>query len=194
MKNNTLLVSRLTSSVNIIKALLEENSYEVGAVVSDTQSAKDFANDTVFDTVVINSPIADSDGVELAISLSTDTVCGVIILAAAEKAAFIGQKVSDYGVVVVPKPINKMLFKQLLGVVRAAQKRYAGISKENLRLRSSLEETKIINRAKFLLMQHLSLSEERAHKYIEKQAMDMRLSKLEVAKQILKTYSGRTIN
>ncbi|MBQ1388692.1 MAG: ANTAR domain-containing protein [Clostridia bacterium] len=190
MKNNTLLVSKLNSGVNSIKTLLEENSYEVGAIVSDSESAMDFADDTVFDTVVINSPIADSDGVDLAIKLSTETVCGVIMLIAAEKASFIGQKVKDYGIVVVTKPINKMLFKQLLGVVRATQKRYAGISKENLRLRSSLEETKIINRAKFLLMQHLSLSEERAHKYIEKQAMDMRLSKLEVAKQILKTYSS----
>ena len=84
---------------------------------------------------------------------------------------FVGKNVIDYGVVVVPKPINKMLFKQSIGVVRAAQKRYAGLSKENERLKSTIEETKIINRAKFLLMQYLSLSEDRAHKYIEKQAM-----------------------
>ena len=81
-----------------------------------------------------------------------------------------------------------MLFKQSLGVVRAAQKRYAGLSKENERLKSTIEEAKIINRAKLLLMQYLSLSEDRAHKYIEKQAMDMRISKIEVARQILKTY------
>ena len=97
-------------------------------------------------------------------------------------------EVIDYGVIVVPKPINTMLFSQSLGVVRAAQKRYAGLTKENERLRSTIEEAKIINRAKLLLMQYLSLSEERAHKYIEKQAMDMRTSKIEVARQILKTY------
>ena len=191
MKYKALLVSRLSSAVNALTALLEENNCEVCAVISDVTSALELADDAVYDIVVINSPIEDSDGADLAIKLCRDTVCGVIILVAAEKAAFIGSKVSDYGVVVASKPINKMLFKQLLGVVRAAQKRYAGLSKENERLRESLEEAKLINRAKILLMQHLALSEERAHKYIEKQAMDMRISKIEVARQVLRTYSAK---
>ncbi len=188
MKNKALLVSRLSTAVNVLSELLEDNSYTVEKIVSDSRSAAECANDTVYDIVVINSPIEDGSGVELAIEISRETVCGVVLLVQSEKAGFVGQKVIDYGVVVVPKPINKMLFRQSLGVVRAAQKRYAGLSRENERLKSTLEEAKIINRAKFLLMQYLSLSEERAHKYIEKQAMDMRISRLEVARQILKTY------
>lgn len=188
MKNKALLVSRLSTAVNVLSELLEDNSYTVEKIVSDSRSAAECANDTVYDIVVINSPIEDGSGVELAIEISRKTVCGVVLLVQSEKAGFVGQKVIDYGVVVVPKPINKMLFRQSLGVVRAAQKRYAGLSRENERLKSTLEEAKIINRAKFLLMQYLSLSEERAHKYIEKQAMDMRISRLEVARQILKTY------
>ncbi len=188
MKNKALLVSRLSTAVNVLKDLLAENSYEVENVVSDTKSALEYANDTVYDIVVINAPIEDSSGVDLSIKISRETVCGVVLLVQSDKAGFVGKTVVDYGVVVVPKPINKMLFKQSLGVVRAAQKRYAGLSKENERLKSTIEEAKIINRAKLLLMQYLSLSEDRAHKYIEKQAMDMRISKIEVARQILKTY------
>lgn len=188
MNNKALLVSRLSTAVNVLKGLLEENSYEVENVVSDSKSALEYANDTVYDIVVINAPIEDGSGVDLSIEISRETVCGVILLVQADKAGFVGKNVIDYGVVVVPKPINKMLFKQSLGVVRAAQKRYAGLSKENERLKSTIEEAKIINRAKFLLMQYLSLSENRAHKYIEKQAMDMRISRIEVARQILKTY------
>ena len=191
MKNKVLLVSRLSSAVNAISALLEENGCEVCSVVSDVRSALEGANDTFYDTVVINSPLEDDDGVDLAVQISRDTVCGVILIAPAEKASYYGGKVTDYGVVVVTKPINKMLFRQLLGVVKASQKRYAGLSRENERLRSTLEESKLINRAKFLLMQYLALSEERAHKYIEKQAMDMRVSKVEVARQIMKTYSSK---
>ena len=188
MKNKALLVSRLSTAVNVLKDLLAENSYEVENVVSDTKSALEYANDTVYDIVVINAPIEDSSGVDLSIKISRETVCGVVLLVQSDKAGFVGKTVVDYGVVVVPKPINKRLFKQSLGVVRAAQKRYAGLSKENERLKSTIEEAKIINRAKLLLMQYLSLSEDRAHKYIEKQAMDMRISKIEVARQILKTY------
>ncbi len=188
MNNKALLVSKLSPAVDALKGLLAENAYDAESVVSDSKSALEFANDTVYDVVIINAPIEDENGIDLAIKISKDTVCGVILLIQSDKASFVGKKVIDYGVVVVPKPINKMIFKQSLGVVRAAQKRYAGLSQENERLKSSLEETKILNRAKFLLMQYLSLSEERAHKYIEKQAMDMRISRVEVARQILRTY------
>lgn len=188
MNNKALLVSRLSTSVNVLSGLLEENFYTVETVVSDSKSALEFVNDTIYDIVVINTPIEDRNGIELAIEISRETVCGVVLLVQSEKAGFVAKNVIDYGVIVVPKPINKMLFKQSLGVVRAAQKRYAGLSKENERLKSSLEEAKIINRAKLLLMQYLSLSENRAHKYIEKQAMDMRISRLEAAHQILRTY------
>ena len=188
MNNKALLVSRLSTAVNVLKGLLEENSYEVENVVSDSKSALEYADDTVYDIVVINAPIEDGSGIDVSIKISRETVCGVILLVQSDKAGFVGKEVIDYGVVVVPKPINKMLFRQSLGVVRAAQKRYAGLSKENKRLKSTIEEAKIINRAKFLLMHYLSLSEDRAHKYIEKQAMDMRISRVEVARQILKTY------
>ena len=186
--NSVLLVSKLNSSVNALKKLLEENSYEIKSVVSDTQSALSLVDDRVYDIVLINSPLEDSDGAQLAVEICRDTVCGVMILAPSEKTAGIGERVIDYGTVVVPKPINKMLFTQSLGVVRAAQKRCAGLTLENERLRSTIEEAKIISRAKLLLIQNLSLSEERAHKYIEKQAMDLRTSKIEVARQILRTY------
>ena len=188
MNNKVLLVSKFSAAVNALKALLEENACEVEIVVSDTVSAAAYADDTIYDIVVINSPIDDGDGVDLAVKISKDTICGVVLLVSSEKSGFIAKKVIDYGVIVVAKPINKMLFRQSLGVVMAAKKRYVGLRNENERLKSSIEETKIVNRAKFLLMQYLSLSEERAHKYIEKQAMDMRISKLEAAHQILKTY------
>jgi response regulator NasT len=34
------------------------------------------------------------------------------------------------------------------------------------------------------------MSEEQAHRYLEKQAMDLRTSKLEVAKQVIRTYEN----
>lgn len=192
MNSKALLVSKLSPAVDALKGLLAEIDYSAECVVSDAKTALDVVDDTIYDIVIINAPLEDENGIDLAVKISTNTVCGVILLVQSDKASLVGKKVIDYGVVVVSKPINKMIFKQSLGVVRAAQKRYAGLSKENERLKSSLEEAKILNRAKFLLMQYLSLSEERAHKYIEKQAMDMRISRIEVAKQILRTYASNS--
>lgn len=191
MNNKALLVTKQSPALEALCGLLEENGCSVDKVVGDSNSAMQAANDPTYDIAVINAPIENENGIDLAVNICRDTVCGVVLLIQSDKANAVGKIVMDYGVVVVPKPINKMLFKQSIGVVRAAKKRYAGLSRENERLKSDLEETKIVNRAKFLLMQNLSLSEERAHKYIEKQAMDMRMSKIEIAQQILRTYVSR---
>ena len=41
-----------------------------------------------------------------------------------------------------------------------------------------------------VLIEHLSMDEASAHRYIEKQAMDMRMTKLSIAESILKTYES----
>jgi len=52
-----------------------------------------------------------------------------------------------------------------------------------------MEEIRLVNRAKWLLISELKMDEPLAHRYIEKQAMDRCISKREVAEEIIKTYS-----
>ena len=59
--------------------------------------------------------------------------------------------------------------------------------KELARLRKSLSEIRIITRAKIHLMQAKQMTEEEAHYYLEKEAMDRSLSKKEVAEEILQS-------
>jgi len=82
----------------------------------------------------------------------------------------------------------KAFFNQAVKFAEVTAHRVQSLKEENIGLQMKLEETKIINRAKCVLIQHLSMSEGQAHKYIEKQAMDLRLPKGRVAKQILKVY------
>jgi len=51
-----------------------------------------------------------------------------------------------------------------------------------------MEEVRLISRAKCVLIQYLNMNEAQAHKYIERQAMDMRIAKKAVAENILNTY------
>ena len=62
------------------------------------------------------------------------------------------------------------------------------LAKENLKLHRRLDEIKAVNRAKLVLMQYLKFSESQAHKYIEKQSMDLRMTRYEIAMKIIKTY------
>ena len=55
-------------------------------------------------------------------------------------------------------------------------------------MEEKIEEIRLVNRAKWLLIECLSMTEPEAHRYIEKQSMDERISKREVAEYIIKTY------
>ncbi len=60
----------------------------------------------------------------------------------------------------------------------------AEITKKEL----SNEDKQLILRAKFALMHYLKMTEEQAHKFIEKQSMNLRQSKVKTAISILNTY------
>ena len=55
-------------------------------------------------------------------------------------------------------------------------------------LEEKMEEIRIVNRAKWLLISQLNMDEPQAHRYIEKQAMDRCVPKRRVAEEIISTY------
>ena len=62
---------------------------------------------------------------------------------------------------------------------------------ENKMLRDMVNEMKLVNRAKCVLIEYLKISEKEAHRQIQKRAMDQRVTLTEVAADILKTYEYR---
>ena len=55
-------------------------------------------------------------------------------------------------------------------------------------MEEKIEEIRLVNRAKWLLIECLGMTEPEAHRYIEKQSMDQRISKREAAEAVIKTY------
>lgn len=79
----------------------------------------------------------------------------------------------------------------LLSLVQAllvCRRRFLGLRTENEALHNKLSELRLVNRAKCVLIQYLGIGEAQAHRYMEKQAMDRRVSRTEIAREILKTY------
>ena len=106
----------------------------------------------------------------------------------AETADEIAEKVEDVGVMVLGKPLGRAMFYQALKMVAAARRRVLGLKQENRKLQSKIEEIRLVDRAKCMLIQYLSMTESQAHRYIEKQAMDRRITRGEVARSILGLY------
>lgn len=185
---NVLVVSSSDKGSSLLTELLKAGNITQITNVGNGSEARRLLIEKDFDLVMINAPLMDEFGHDLALMITENTSAGVIILVKCELADDISAKVEDFGVFVVAKPIGKALFYQALKLVAASRRRILGLKKENVKLQKKIEEIRLVDRAKCVLIQYLNMSEEQAHRYIEKQAMDLRLTKREIATNVLKTY------
>ena len=129
-------------------------------------------------------PSRTSSAVELAAAAAQGNR-GVLLVVKGEIADDVSAKVEDSGVFVIPKPVNRAFLHQALKLVLAARNRFLGLREENVRLQSKIEEIRLVDRAKCILIERCALSEPEAHRYIEKLAMDRRTTRRIIAEEVL---------
>ena len=115
---------------------------------------------------------------------------GVVLLVKAEMADEVAVRVEDAGVFVVPKPLNRALLFGAVKLAQAANRRIMGLQRQNNILQQKIDDIRLVDRAKCALIQYRLLTEPEAHKYIEREAMDSRRTRREVAQAILRMYEG----
>ena len=89
----------------------------------------------------------------------------------------------------LPKPTSSQMVAQCLRGLCATRERLRKVEERHTSVDEKIEEIRLVNRAKWLLISELNMSEPDAHRYIEKQAMDRGLSKRNIAEDIIKTYT-----
>lgn len=184
-----LIVSATEKSQQMLAGFFTQPPKPSILLASSGAAARQLLVETDCDLVLINTPLADEFGGELAIRAAR-CGCGVLVLVRAEMEAEISAQVEDYGVFVLPRPLSRATFWQSVKLLRAVRKREERLLEENRRLREKIDEIRIVERAKYVLIDHLAFSEEQAHRYIEKQAMDRRVTRRVIAEGILNTYES----
>lgn len=112
-------------------------------------------------------------------------VCGTAVIVSKESVPLAEELLTGSGAAVLSSDVALPV---LLGVLRAEAKageRLFAVSGEIDRLREKLRTEKLISRAKLVLMAR-GMNEEEAHRFLEKQAMDRRISRAAVAEEVLR--------
>ena len=154
------------------------------SVCKSAREAKRICADKDIDIVIIIPPLSDEQGNRLAADICESTTSGCMVMTDSQASG----ELEEYGALVMPKQASPELFFKALRLIIATRRRMQGVAKENVKLQKELDEIKLINRAKLVLMQYLKFSENQAHRYIETQAMDLRMSRREIAMKVIKTY------
>ena len=156
--------------------------------VPDAASAKQKMTERTYDIIVINTPLPDEMGTRLATDICTGSSSCVMLLTNKESYEEVKEKIDDYGVVVVSKPVSVPAVSKSLKIMCATRQRIKQIESRQKSIEKKIDEIKVLNKAKWLLIGYMKMTESEAQHYIERTAMDTRLSKAEVAKNIIRTY------
>ena len=143
-----------------------------------------------FSLVIINAPLQDESGENLSRHIASKSASQVILLVKNEYFDAVSALCEGDGVLTISKPVNKTVFWAALSLAKSAGSRIRRIQAENVQLRRKIEDIRIVDRAKWILISYMNLSEQEAHRYMEKQAMDMRTTKRAIAEGLLKTYDN----
>lgn len=186
---SVLVVSSKETFNASLASLLPESTYHTVLTVSGVNAAKMALAERAFDFVLVNSPLPDDTGIRFAIDtcLSGETVVLLLVKNALHDEIY--DRVAPHGVFTLPKPTSTAIMSRALNWMISAREQLRHFEKKSLSIEQKMEEIRLVNKAKWLLISRRKMSEPDAHRYIEKQAMDSCISKKSVAENIVKTYS-----
>ena len=183
-----LLVSASDKFNSSLLPLLSGNSYNNVTVSSDISAARRLFAENSYDFVIVNTPLPDDFGTRFALDVCEQSATGVMLLVKAEHYPDISARVSRFGVFTLSKPTTSQMISQSLMLLSATRERLRRMEQKTASIEERMEEIRIVNRAKWLLIEQLKMTEGEAHRYIEKQAMDRCISKRSVAESIISIY------
>ena len=182
-----LIVGANDKTFALLSQLLQSGSYEQPLRSNTAGETRRMLLETSADIVIVNAPLRDEFGTQLAQNLADDNLA-VILLVPGESYDQVCYKVEDDGVLTLGKPLSSQTLQTAIRLATALRAKLQKLDKKNQALQEKMQDIRTVNRAKWLLMEQLRMTENEAHYYIEKQAMDMRLSRREVAENIIRSY------
>jgi len=183
-----LVVSANEKINQVLDELLPQSSFTTKVFLGDVQSARRLLLEKDFDIIIINTPLTDEFGADFALDISDKTNSGVLLMVKSELFDDITAKTDDAGILTVAKPTTKPILKQTLNLLCATRARLKKLEKKNQSFEEKMAEIRVVNHAKWLLIENLKINEAEAHKFIEKEAMNNRRARIDVANEIIKKY------
>ncbi|MBR7073392.1 MAG: ANTAR domain-containing protein [Eubacterium sp.] len=187
---SVLVVSSTDSFHNAMAAMLPEVSFQPIITVSTVAEAQRAVAERGFDFVIINAPLKDDLGMRFAIDCSTSHNALVLFLISNEIHGDVYAKVSGHGVFTLPKPMNKQSMDNALRWLLTAKRKLTGFERKTNKIEDKMEEIRLVNKAKWLLISNEGLLEPEAHRYLEKEAMDRCTTRKQIAQEVIEKYSN----
>jgi response regulator NasT len=165
--------------------MLAEEGYDVVGEAGDGERAVELVESLRPDLVILDVKMPRLDGIAAAERIARQRIAPVVMLTAFSQRDLV-ERARDAGAMAyLVKPFVQADLVPAIEMARSRFAELAALEAEVLDLTDRLETRKAVDRAKSVLQSELSLSEPDAFRWIQKTAMDLRLSMREVAEGVV---------
>ena len=165
--------------------MLAEEGYVVVGEAGDGETAVRLAEETKPDLVILDIKMPIMDGIAAAERIAGNRLAPVVILTAFSQRDLVERARTAGAMAYLVKPFQK---SDLVPAIEIAMSRFAELSAleaEVANLSDRLETRKAVERAKGILMSDYGMSEPEAFRWIQRNAMDHRMTMRDVAEKIV---------
>ena len=174
--------------------MLQGEGYEVVGEAGDGERAVELALQHRPDLVVLDVKMPRLDGIAAAERIAAERVAPVVILTAFSQRDVVERAREAGAMAYLVKPFSQ---QDLMPAIEMAVSRFAelrALEAEVEGLSERLATRTAVDRAKGVLQRELALDEEAAFRWIQKTAMDLRLSMREVAEGVVEHGVGHPLD
>ena len=169
-----------------LRELLPSGRYDPVHTASDAAEARRRSLEGRYDIIVISAPLRDEFGTHLAQHFAEHSSAGILLLVKPEYYSDVSAQVTPLGVLTLTKPTSPQLMLQCMELLCGTRERLRRMEQKSASIEDKMAEIRHVNRAKWMLIETQGMTEQDAHRYIEKQAMDRCVPKRVVAEEILR--------
>jgi two-component system, response regulator PdtaR len=168
-----------------LREMLEEEGYEVVGEAGDGETAVKLAQTLRPDLSILDIVMPGMDGLAAAEAINQAELSAVLILTAFSQRDFVEKATKAGAMAYLVKPFDK---QDLMPAVELSMARWAevrALAEESKNLAERLNDRKLVERAKGLLMKEHGLDEPEAFKMIQRKAMESRITMAKVAEELI---------
>ncbi|NJC70467.1 response regulator [Planosporangium thailandense] len=168
-----------------LREMLVEEGYDVVGEAADGETAVRLAEDLRPDLVILDIKMPIMDGLAAAEKIAAGRIAPVVILTAFSQRELVERARAAGAMAYLVKPFQKSDLVPAIEIALSRFSEMAALEDEVANLQERLETRKAIERAKGMLMTAYDMNEPEAFKWIQRTAMDHRMTMREVADRIL---------
>jgi AmiR/NasT family two-component response regulator len=159
--------------------------HEVAGLAKTGRELVELCHAVTPDLVITDIKMPDMDGIDAAVQISHERPIPVILVSAYVDATLLMRAEADHILAYLIKPIKQADLEAAIGIAMRRFEQFEELRKEALSLRQALEDRKIIERAKGVLMKRVGLNEDQAFRRLQKLASDKSRKLVEIAHIVL---------